>query len=139
MFGGVKHSNLFNQSFIKAKKVLNINLWGLYDKTLWIFNLPEKVKFCCKVMSSGLDKHNSLNKTNTLAYYGVSALRVCNVFILQAPGRIVVSCLYWLGPIDIILKIDWLMACTAPCLVWLVLLVAAAKIPLEKQGLVAEA
>jgi hypothetical protein len=27
-----------------------------------------------------------LNQTNTLAYYGLWTLRICNVFIVQAPG-----------------------------------------------------
>jgi len=44
---------------------------ALYCKTLWTCKLWEIEKFCSKVVSSGLSKHNSLKKTNTLAYYGV--------------------------------------------------------------------
>jgi hypothetical protein len=36
---------------------------------------------------------NTLVLTNTLAYYGICRLQICNVFIVQAPGHTVLS--YW--------------------------------------------
>ncbi len=35
---------------------------GLYYKTLRFCNLPEKDRFCSKLVSSGLDKHVSVSK-----------------------------------------------------------------------------
>ncbi len=36
-------------------------------------------------MSSVMDKHTSLNKQNTLAYYGIPTLRIRNAFVVQTP------------------------------------------------------
>jgi len=38
------------------------NSRGLCYKTLQVCNLQEMDRFCCKLVSSGLDKHTSLNK-----------------------------------------------------------------------------
>ncbi len=36
--------------------------WALSYKILWIYNLWENDKFCCKLVSSGLDKGTRLDK-----------------------------------------------------------------------------
>ncbi len=48
--------------------------WGLYYKTLRICNFMKMDRCRSKLVSSGWDQ------TNTLAYYGVCALRFCNDF-----------------------------------------------------------
>jgi hypothetical protein len=49
------------QTFINYGRNTFCNIWprGLYYKTLQIRNLQEIYKFCCMLLSYGLDKHTS--------------------------------------------------------------------------------
>jgi hypothetical protein len=60
--------------------------WGLYYKTLLIRNLWEMDGFRSNPVTFDLDKYTNLNKTSTLAYYGVRRLRIRNVFMVQVIG-----------------------------------------------------
>jgi hypothetical protein len=51
---------------------------GLYYKTLRIRNLRENVRFRNKLVTLARTNTLLLEQTNTLAYYGVSRLRISN-------------------------------------------------------------
>jgi hypothetical protein len=63
---------------------------GLYHKILRTRKVWQMDRYCSKLESFILSVTNTPALTNTLAYYEIHTIRICNVFIVQAPGACVI-------------------------------------------------
>ena len=88
--GSDKHSSLLRYGVYSGReKFYNTGSWGLYYKTLRIRNLQNNGQILPQASAFLWSVTNTLVLTNTLAYYGIRRLQICNVFIVQAPGHTV--------------------------------------------------